>query len=304
MKRVVSYVRYWWPSVLSRIQGPFALLGAKDLFFGLRDFSTTAVKSNGEFDASILRNARLDDHAAKKISTLGTLTFKLAGITDLAVSLGGQLRELSEQLAASRPGGELGEVDGLNVVFGNRSMSELIGSGDPVANVRSGEDAGMIDLYNVDNFLPEARKILEVALESGVHDFLTGISGKELVFKSMNAYVNAGVTNTRGFHVDAYGVKQYKMFIYLTDVSDFESGPYCYVLGSPGKSYLEKANRFIARLLKLSSTDLTLLDFQNAIPIFGEVGTVIISDQSGAHRGFPQSRDGFRAICVLNFFST
>lgn len=305
MTRILNFIKYWWPAVYSKFSGPFAISSGKQLLRGLREFSVQAVRSNSDFDGARLQTQGFDDLAAQNVYELGTLTFRLQGIEDVAIKLGDELKNLVGKLKGDVDSSKQpSEVDSLPVVWGNTSMSALIGDGAPIANVRSGEDAGMIDFYNVDNFYPEAKILLEAAMASGVHEFLNKISGKSLKFKSINAYVNSGVTRTRGFHVDAYGVTQYKMFIYLTDVLDLDSGPYCYVLGSKNDRGMEKVNRFLARLLGLTNTDLTLIDFKNAVPILGQSGTVIVSDQGGAHRGLPQSPDGFRAICVLNFFAT
>ncbi|MGZ7261747.1 hypothetical protein ACXWON_09815, partial [Streptococcus pyogenes] len=51
---------------------------------------------------------------------------------------------------------------------------------------------------------------------------------KNISPRNINVYLNSGIQNTRGFHVDTYEEKL-KAFIYLTDCLDFSDGPYTFV---------------------------------------------------------------------------
>jgi hypothetical protein len=292
------------PAFRARLFPGRGLFRSKETILRLRQFSQLAVAGNHAADLSKLSASRLDSEASESLRKYGTLTFD-SQLGELALQLGSELKslvpvsELSSRDLSRIPE----EHHKLDMVFGSTSMQSLIGNGKPVANIRFGVDSGMIDFYNVDNYFASAAKIREHFEGMGIREFLEEISGTPLQLKSMNAYVNSSVESTRGFHVDAYGVTQYKLFVYLTDVKVLADGPYCYVLESSNDRELERVNRPLATAAGLPSTDLTIIDFKNAVPILAKSGTAIISDQGGAHRGYPQEKGHFRAIAVFNYFS-
>lgn len=171
-----------------------------------------------------------------------------------------------------------------------------------VANIRSGEDEGMIDVFNVEKTFQEFQKYKEQVLEAGVLDLVEELAGVRMTVKNINVYINRGVTRTRGLHVDSYGVNQFKFFTYLTDVDSLENGPYCYGLATHKLQGLREVNLFLNKALGRTSTDLTLVPRDSVFPILGKAGSSILSNQSGAHGGFPQAdADQVRYLVMVNF---
>lgn len=182
-----------------------------------------------------------------------------------------------------------------------RTMSE---SETPVISVRGdrdGVDAGMIDIFHVDRLLTDLGGRLRAAmLDAGTIDVLALATGSRVEDRNMNAYINESVTSTRGLHVDSYSRKQFKVFIYLTDVPSLDEGPYCYAPTSHRLPEIEEANRTLATAFGLSATDVRLCPPELPMPLTAPRGTIIISDQGGAHRGFPQVPGARRILGVLN----
>lgn len=283
---------------------------ASPYFSNLRKFAENFVRANANKVPDDISVSSLTQESIKCLQEHGTLIFKLTEakrVEPLAAKLFSDCRPLARLNSVAggiESSSSMLSEGNLRVVVGNQSMSELIGDGSPIANVRQGTDQGMIDFYNIDNYYPEAARLKQLILERGLKELLESVAGKSLYLKSMNAYVNLGVTETRGFHVDAFGVTQMKAFVYLTDVEQLDDGPYCYVLGSHKDKSLQRVNHFASKSLGLKSTDLVFFDYEKAYPIFGKAGTLIVSDQSGAHRGFPQGLEGARALAVFNFFQS
>ncbi|MBR7887584.1 hypothetical protein J9B83_01430 [Marinomonas sp. A79] len=169
-----------------------------------------------------------------------------------------------------------------------------------IFDFRGGDDAGMVDIFNVDRLFQsdiERKAINEIVKNKFLTDFLKSLP-KPLKVQNINSYVNSGVTSTRGFHVDTYD-RQIKIFIYLTDVLDFCNGPYTYVRGTHIDTPYRRLNRYLSQSLK-TKTETPIIPYQDIYPILAPKGSLVVSDQSGFHRGFPQEVNGFRRILTIN----
>lgn len=170
----------------------------------------------------------------------------------------------------------------------------------PILNVREGADNGMLDIFNIDNLLRDklcSDIFLKIRKDSFLIDFLKSLS-KTLKMKNINSYVNSGITKTRGFHVDSYK-NQIKFFIYLTDVMELSQGPYTFVKGSHKENPYRLINSQLCENLKIK-TETPILKTKDIYPILAKKGSLVISDQSGFHRGYPQSENGFRRTLTIN----
>lgn len=165
-------------------------------------------------------------------------------------------------------------------------------------------DQGMIDIFNPHIKMDYFNKFLGFINSLKLNKILTKIHGGEWRILNTNIYINEGVINTRGLHVDDYNNQSYKVFVYLSDVLNLDDGPYCY---APGTHILDnifrQLNEKISTVLSDVATDTFIFRAdQKFLPLFGEKGTIIISNQSGAHRGFPQSSSGRRIAAVFHFY--
>ena len=110
-------------------------------------------------------------------------------------------------------------------------------------------------------------------------------------------YINHSVIKTNGFHVDS-NYRSIKAFLYLTDVNNLEDGPYTFVKGT----HLNHDQIYKKINTKMIGTkEAPFLDLQNVVPILGKKGTLIISDQSGIHRGIPQIKGATREVLVMRY---
>ena len=195
---------------------------------------------------------------------------------------------------------------GLLVQTQGEDYAKLRDAETPTAVLRTGViDDGMVDIFHVDKFLAgEGIDLRTAVLSSDLERTISEALGSKQKLRNINAYVNLGVTKTRNFHVDSYGGTQSKVFVYCTDVLSLGDGPYCYVPGSHKDNSLESINRFFSRTLSTwDETDLSIIDFSKARAILGPAGSVIVSNQSGGHRGYPQGASGERVLLALNFQS-
>jgi hypothetical protein len=165
-----------------------------------------------------------------------------------------------------------------------------------VINLRYGQDEGMVDIFNCDYLDQEALTPIRRAFER--EDILRLMSDEEVIPHNLNTYMNFGITQTRGFHIDCYH-KKLKGFIYLTDVKSLKDGPYTYVRGSHQESPFRRANSELCRRVT-PSTESPIIDPKEITPILASQGSLVISDQSGIHRGWPQSESGNRMVAVMN----
>lgn len=170
----------------------------------------------------------------------------------------------------------------------------------PILNVRKGADNGMLDIFNIDDLLEDklsSNIFNRIRKDSFLIDFLK-VLPENLKMKNINSYVNSGITKTRGFHVDSYN-NQIKFFIYLTDVMELKQGPYTFVKGSHKENPYRSINSQLSEGLKIK-TETPVVNMNNIYPILAKKGSLVISDQSGFHRGFPQTKEGFRRTLTIN----
>lgn len=176
----------------------------------------------------------------------------------------------------------------------------------PVANLRSRErgtmNGGLIDVFSVE----------KAAWENGW--WALGACCRLLVSDTVvrivemmaprtcgpcNLLRNDFVTVTRGLHVDNMR-DHYKAFLYLSDVGDLGDGPYAYVPGTQRRQdLLQREARLNSLADKPISDSLAFKGYE--VPVLGAKGTIIISCQSGVHRGLPQRIGASRTVLVSSF---
>jgi|SRR6185437_10351079 len=163
-------------------------------------------------------------------------------------------------------------------------------------NLANGPDKGMIDIYDID-------KTIEINVDyKKIEEIVRGTYSCDMYFTTIHAYVNRGVEGTRIFHVDNCQPVIYKAFIYLTDVTDIEYGPYSFIKGTQRFSFQVYYNLIRNLFLKkYRSPDMPKYIKDKEIIGLGKKGTLIISNQNGIHRGYPQQKGKERVALVLNY---
>ena len=220
---------------------------------------------------------------------------KISNISDEIFSLINKIKDnISNKIPAS----------GYKVIYSTKtslSYKDKISSDISIVEFRDNEDFGMIDIFNFDKSFETGKIFKEKFLGKQFQSKIEKILLKQIVIENFNIYYNKGVTATRGYHIDSFTDNRYKVFIYLTNCEDFKSGPFSYVLGSHKKNYYKTINKIYNKIFRKKSTDMKFYDTSQATPILGKIGTLFISNQTGMHRGFPQSDGVDRLVGVLNF---
>ena len=133
---------------------------------------------------------------------------------------------------------------------------------------------------------------------------------QKVVLQSITIQVDHLDTDTkRGYHCDGVTPVSYKAFIYLNDVNKYGEGPYTVIPGSHKHLLKRLANYTCSFLLnskgkgkhKLDNRLLFYTDKQ-AISIFAEAGTLILSNQQSSHKGWHQ-HDEKERYCLIAFLS-
>ncbi|EDM47388.1 hypothetical protein MDG893_01235 [Marinobacter algicola DG893] len=168
-----------------------------------------------------------------------------------------------------------------------------------VVQVRRGQDQGMVDIFNVDRWKQELGEVLRPYFEDPKILEIMRSDSEQVRARNLNLYVNSNVDQTRGFHVDSYS-RQLKGFIYLEDCISLDDGPYTYVKGSHRPSAYTKLNKHVSSVLP-NLTETPSVPLENILPVLAKKGSLVISDQGGSHRGFPQSNGHNRVVAVMNY---
>jgi len=213
------------------------------------------------------------------------------------------LNKIREKITTFKSSGQL-FIDEANILFqkGNIKVKDYITLANykkAVATIRDGQDMGMIDIFNADKWYFSIGDLLRPYFKNEILTEIIKNNNDNLQAKNLNLYLNDGVTKTRGFHVDSY-TKQLKGFVYLEDCLDLKCGPYTYVKESHLDSPLAKINKKICNTLP-NETETPIVLCHNIVPALAKKGTLVISDQGGSHRGFPQTKGYKRTVGVMNF---
>ncbi len=159
-------------------------------------------------------------------------------------------------------------------------------------------DAGMLDIFYIENVVPKVAEIDQGRLIQTIQN----VTGQEVIPLRTNAYLNHGIKNTRGYHIDNAQPVIYKAFLYLTDVSDTSFGPYSFVK----KTHRFSKHTYVSLVQNLFSgkkgnTDMGSYPQQNVIHGIGAKGDLILSSQNGIHRGLPQAEGKKRVVLIFNY---
>lgn len=194
------------------------------------------------------------------------------------------------------------ENDELEVSDDNDSYEDLANAERPIVLDRSGggtADDGMLDIFNIDYAVDGVR---EYKTDSKILEIINKATEKSYSIDNANAYVNKSVTNTRDFHADTYSGK-FKSFLYLTDVPNKSYGPFSYVKGSHDKSKIQQTvDSLINRVKGNRSTDARNINESEITKFTANKGTLIIANQAGYHRGWPQD-EGYERMLLTNSFT-
>jgi len=170
---------------------------------------------------------------------------------------------------------EIAEQNPVSVELDNGTKFNYRSQDDP-----DGPDAGMLDIFNVENLIPEVN---DIDLKKIVH-ILERTTGQEIIQLRAHAYLNRGIKNTRSYHVDNAQPVVYKAFVYLSEVPDISYGPYSFVKKSQRFSLYPYLN-FFRNLFskKYRSTDMPIYNKGRVMHAVGEKGELCGKIKANLH---------------------
>lgn len=160
-------------------------------------------------------------------------------------------------------------------------------------------DGGVFRLFAAESLQEEVRAF---GADQRITDLLESAFRTRIVFNASVLQKNRPIgSQTRGFHVDMYAPKQFKAFLFLTDVLDETQGPYALIEGSHRWRWRHCWN-FLCRGL---ARDGDVTSFNRLSPaelartrLFKvRKGTVVVATQQAIHRGWPLTK-GERFVLV------
>ena len=166
-------------------------------------------------------------------------------------------------------------------------------------------DDGMVDLFGVDKFegdFVSLKKSYEKFCSDSMAAIISKVENRSCKIKTSNAYYNCNISNTRGLHIDT-PTREYKTFLYLTNVKTSEDGPYRYVPFSHRMKNIRLKN-LLFNACRNGAPSVTTSNFCNeehAIKFLGNAGDIIIADQRGIHAGTPQGNRHERLLLMSGY---
>lgn len=206
-----------------------------------------------------------------------------------------QCEELYNNISTTIENGDIDIVEGGEEDF---DYSDLANWGGPVIKKRTGRDEGMIDVFNIDERISTVKDFKN---DEFVRNIIGGSRSNQYSPDNVNVYWNRSVTGTRGFHADTYSGK-FKSFVYLTDVPDRSYGPFTYVKGTHEPPQIKQTvSGMVNRVKGDRYTDAVFYDESNVTYCTAPKGTLIIADQTGYHRGYPQEPGRERMLMTTSY---
>jgi hypothetical protein len=148
--------------------------------------------------------------------------------------------------------------------------------------------------------------LLKVALDTKLLEIVASYLGLWPSLYSIGAWLNYPICeppmSSQLWHRDPEDLKIIKVFIYLVDV-DEERGPFCYIPGT--QSFGKRANLVPIHEDSMRITDeemATAIGPENWIKCTGPVGTMILADTVGFHRG-GYAKHGNRVLITFTYTS-
>lgn len=166
-----------------------------------------------------------------------------------------------------------------------------------------------LDVQQIMNAQEIDDKLAQLFNSHIIEDIFEARVGERVVLRNISIKIdNPDTTSKRGYHTDCVVNTVYKVFIYLTDVNEYGDGPYTVIPGSHLHVYRRLVNYFygwIKQVLYTSKAsrnykeDIGLLySDQQAVPLFGKAGTMVISNQQLVHKGWHQQDKSKRYALV------
>lgn len=273
----------------------------------------------GELDRISFRYAEISQsrrclvRAAWALNRSGIIRLIGVAAPELVLSLNHEVNDLLESLKIYRTNGTL--PDNIANTYLNTQeklmlagYKRLVSADKAVINTRfsrpdgrSGSDAGMIDIFHPEKLSKIIHQTIQICAQNTRIKQLISLSTMRKIHKKChNLYINNGVQDTRGFHCDGRSLK-FKSFLFLTDVKELKDGPYCYVKGTHRNgSAWDRTCKFNS-INNIDRCEFTQLGKNHALAMLANAGDMVISSQSGAHRGHPQGPDGQRRALVTMY---
>lgn len=250
------------------------------------------------------------DRASAILSRHGVVMLPCVVDSTLVQSAREEADRLSSAIRTASAGSDLkGQVLGLDwrIDAARAASSDALAARNlPVANMRTRTPGdlhfGVIDIFGIDRVARDngwraLRRCCRYLASETLARIVAAVSPWRRI--QFNLLRHDSATVTRGLHVD--NLKNfYKVFLYLSDVASLDSGPYAYVPGTHARPDL------LRREERLNSVAGTAIADSHAfkgmeIPFLGPAGTLIISCQSGVHRGLPQRAGASRTVLIAKY---
>ena len=139
-------------------------------------------------------------------------------------------------------------------------------------------DVGVYDFFHIEKLMPNIIPLVDMFM---LVEILKKISGSNWKFFRANLQFHTNVSNPQSFHIDNVDKETVKICIYLTDISENESGPPMYIEGT----HIDKKN-FKQKDVKT---------------FLGKKGDILISMSNGFHRKMPQTKHSIHGFLVFHF---
>ena len=192
-----------------------------------------------------------------------------------------------------------------------RDQSYLIGKNSYLVCRKEIRDVDM-NVQQIMNAQEIDTKLSQMFKERIIEKMFEERIGEKMRLQSITIQVDGIDTQSkRGFHSDGVTPPVYKAFIYLNDVDDYGDGPYTLIPGSHRHTIRKIINYLCVWLLNLVFKKKTFnrkkddrrLFYRDrqSVSIFGKAGTLIISNQQLAHKGWQKhdKKKRYALICFL-----
>jgi hypothetical protein len=167
-----------------------------------------------------------------------------------------------------------------------------------INNKSDGYDLDVRAIIHFQNLSEWAKRLF---ISNKIEKMFESRYGEKFVLESITAQIDEPSMLKRGYHIDGYA-PQFKAFIYLNDVKNYNDQPFTLIPKSH-KCRIRKSICIMYNLLRgYKITDLRILfSDKKSLSFFSDAGTMILSNQNIAHKGWRQKtgKRRYMIVCYL-----
>ena len=159
------------------------------------------------------------------------------------------------------------------------------------------------------------KQISEFILDNDFSETISNLIGQKVFLQAVDSWITLPVPekrenyeemtkyeDTQNWHRDVDNLRDFKVFIYFTDILNVEDGPFEIILNTNKFHFFNPLRYYDKIKLRVKNKFVQKKYKNNIVTVNGEIGTVFIADTRALHRGRPILKENkYRMVFQLYY---